>query len=287
MARSYSFSILRLAPTGARGEQLNIGLAVIGQNVFDVRVGKRLDKVKAISAAIDEDDLVQLMDRVAQLEQQLRVEGMGAQERVDQLSGLGPIKFSALGSFVIAEPSEYEDKVLNIMKAMVDPEPAISRIRQKRNKLFSQVRAMLYQNGVLARKGEDLSSHRIVANLEIDQGLIADFALQNGAMHFVETVDASNVDNLKRAIADVAVAGLVFERARMRYGEPETRSRLVYTAANDIEKSIRPSLDAVHNQGAELFNWASADDQNRLVQGFARLASPIEPHKRRRSSKAH
>ena len=47
MAHYYKFAIVRLAPDDARDERVNIGLVVLADHGLDVRISKRLEKVRA------------------------------------------------------------------------------------------------------------------------------------------------------------------------------------------------------------------------------------------------
>lgn len=121
----------------------------------------------------------------------------------------------------------------------------------------------------------------------MDDGLVVDLVLRNGAYHVIETVDATGDEHvLRRTISEIAVSALVLERARMRFGEQSTRAKLVYSATPGLERVARPSLDAAEHQGAELVNWSSTDDRNRFVQMVSSLATPIEK-KRKRYLVAH
>ena len=133
---------------------------------------------------------------------------------------------------------------------------------------------------------ENLDSHRIISNYEIAEGLEADFLLKNGAMHVIETVDASDDHtSARKIVSDIAVSALVLEQARMTFGENAARSNLVYDASSTLERIATPSLDAAAHQGAVLVNWASGDDRRRyIVAGRPSDTLPIkeiqrhEPH---------
>jgi hypothetical protein len=170
----------------------------------------------------------------------------------------------------------------SILKAMVDVEPAPRVVREKRSRLLTQVKRVFKQERVMAKKDEDLSSHRIVTAFELDDGLVADLILRNGSLHVVETVDATNEDETaKKAISEVAVSAIVLERARMRFGKENTKARLVYSASATLERAAKPSLEAVEHQGAQLVNWESNEDRTRFIQSMSMLATPI-PSKRSR-----
>jgi hypothetical protein len=53
MGRSYKFAIIRFAPDETRGENLNIGVLIFRETDVDIRMTRRLDRVRAISGAVD------------------------------------------------------------------------------------------------------------------------------------------------------------------------------------------------------------------------------------------
>ena len=277
MAASYRFAVARFSPDDARGERLNIGLLVANGQQIDARLSKRLEKLRAISAAVDPDTIRQLLTNTA------LIAGQDGTDFEAALSGVepGPLSFSQAGTFVAESPSAYEARIESIMRALVDPEPAPFKAREKRSRLLTSLKGVLRRERVLAQKGEGLSSHRVVPQYQLDEGLVADLVLKNGAMHIVETVDVTGrEDQVRRAVSEIAVAALVLERARMKFGEEQTKTRLVFNASTSLEKAAMPSLDAAEHQGAELINWASANDRERFVHAMTTLAEPL-PSKRR------
>jgi hypothetical protein len=281
MAHCYKFAIVRLAPDDARDERINIGAVVLTEHGLDVRISKRLEKARALSAALDTGMLRELIENLKHLDERFRAAGVEGDARLKMISRIGPLSLSNTGTFVAEDMNVYEDRFTALFKAMVDPEPAPLRFREKRSKLFTQVKTLFRQERVLANKGEALDSHRIVPSYELAEGLVADLVLRNGAMHVVETIDASgDGDSLHRAIGNIGIAALVLERARMEFGDEQTKARLVYNASASLEKIALPSLKAAEHQGAILTNWASADERGQFVHALASLATPIERKKR-------
>lgn len=275
MAHFYKFAIVRLAPDDARDERLNIGVVIATNHGLDVRISKRLDKARVISAAIDTDMLRELVGNLKAVDARLHSSGMSDDARLEMISRIGPLSLSKVGSFVAHDMNAYENRVASILVALVDAEPAPQRIRQKRSKLLTQVKDFFRQERVLAKRDETLDSHRIVPSYELDKGLVADLVLRNGVMHVVETIDASGEeDSVRRAIGDIGIAALVLERARMKFGE-NTKARLVYNASSSLEKIVLPSLRAAEHQRAELTNWASEDQRIKFIHTLASLATPI------------
>ena len=285
MPLSYKFSLIKLAPRNARDERLNIGLAVLRDGQVDIRSARKLEKARALSASLDERALRQLFESLGNVDSELSAAGVAFRERLDALSEIGPVSLSPLGSFEVASASDYEEAVQRIMKTLVEPETARSKVKKKRTRLLTEVKSSFKRERVLAEKGEGLSSHRIISNLEIDDGLVADLALQNGVMHVIETVDAGHEESLKKAVSEVAVAALVLESARIKFGEQSSiAARLVYSASSDIERSIAASLDVARSQGAALYNWASYQDQSKLIEEMRSFATPLQLRGRKKKS---
>jgi len=277
MDRFYKFAIVRFTPDRTRGETLNVGAVVMSDEGLDVRISSRLERTRALSNALDTGMLRELVNNLKVVDDALRDKGADADTRVSMLSQIGPLTLSEFGAFRAENVNAYEDRLSKIFKSMIDPEPASPRSREKRSKLLTQVKSLFRQERVLAKRDEGLDSHRIVAALELDQGLVADLVLKNGAMHVVETVDASGDESsLRKAIGEIGTAALVLERARMKFGERETKSRLVYVASPTLERIARPSLEAAENQGAEIVNWSSSDERTKFIHSLASLATPIE-----------
>lgn len=285
MANFYKYAIIRLAPDDIRDERINIGVVIFTEAGIDVRTAKRLDKVRAISSALDVDVLRDLVDNFRGIYEGYAGETVNsAEDGLALLNRVGPLSLSNLGTFVADNLDVYEARIASLMRSMIDPEVAPPKIREKRSKLLTQVKSLFKQDRVLALPDEDLSSHRILSSFQIEQGLVADLVLKNGAMHVVETVDASGEeDSLKKAIGEIGTAALVLERARMKFGASGTKARLVYNASAALETIALPSLEAAAHQGAELTNWASANDRMKFVHALSSLATPIE--KKRRATK--
>jgi hypothetical protein len=277
MAHCYKFAVVRLAPDDARNEQINIGAVILNEHGLDVRISKRLEKARVISGAIDVSTLRDLVENLKYLDERFRARGVEGEARLRMISRIGPLSLSSLGTFVAESLNAYEDRVASLLRAMVDPEPAPQRLREKRSRLFTQVKGFFRKEGVLAGRGENLDSHRIVPSYELAEGLVADLVLQNGEMHVVETIDVSDDHgSFQRAVGYIGVAALVLERARMEFGQDKTAARLVYSASASMEKAALPSLKAAEHQGAILTNWASADERREFVHALASLATPLE-----------
>jgi hypothetical protein len=280
MSREYEYAIIQLADR-VRGERLNAGLAIFSDLGLDLRLPRRLEKLRAISAALDLDGLRSNIENLAAFDRILLDDGVEeAAKRIEALGHLSTFIFSSVSHFAAHSNAAYEDVVAKLLQTLVEPEPARVKPVRKRTRLVSVLRQALRRERVLARPGEDLSAHRVVANLQIAEGLAADFVLKNGAMHIIETVDASEDDfSPKRVVSDIAISALVLEQSRMTFGSQDTTTRIVYDTSAAAERIAMPSLMAAAHQGAELVNWASQDDRNKLIVGLSAMATPLESKK--------
>jgi len=278
MVRSYKYAVVRLAAHPIRGERLNVGLLIFSGDGLDVRVARRLDKLRALSAALDADRVRASVERLRNEDATLRAEGIvDPLARLHELSSFSAVSFSSLGEFNSPSSIAYENTVAHLLQTLVEPEPGPARAIKKRTKLLSFVKSAFKSEGILARKGEDLTTHRVVSNVKIAEGLSADLVLKNGAMHIFETVDASSEDfSFRKIVSDIAVSALVLEQARMSFGNNMTRGRIIYDASAQMEAIAMPSLNAAAHQGAELVNWASDADRFKFIEHVTSLAVPIE-----------
>ncbi|RUT97952.1 DUF3037 domain-containing protein [Mesorhizobium sp. USDA-HM6] len=278
MPHSYRFAIVRLEPNDGRGERLNLGIVVLRNDSLDVRVTRSLDRARVLSAALDQQVLLDLFSNLQDIDDRARVEGFVDEgERIARFARLGPLTVAKAGQFTADSQQAYESRIATILERLIEPEPAPRKNREKRTRLYSQVKRVLKDQRILARREEGLDSHRIVAGYELDEGLVADLVLRNGAFHVFETVDASGDEaSFRKAVSEIAISALVIERAKMKFGEKTTKARLIYSTSAALEKLARPSLDAAAHQGVELVNWASSADRNNFLGTVSPLADPLD-----------
>lgn len=289
MGHSYNYSVIQFAAHHLRNERLNVGLAIFGEDGLEVRPAKQFEKLKAISSAIDPSMVRASVMRLPELDSYTTKRGNSdIRFRIDELRALTAMDFSPLGEFFAPNSEVFETQVENILKKLVEPEPAPpKKVVRRPTRLRSDLKALFRSRKVLARKGEGPEAHRILVNHEIAEGLSADFFLKNGKMHVIESIDASSMDSsITRAVSHIAVSALVFEQARMTHGNRATETQLIYKASAALETALTPSLSAAEHQGASLINWESDSDKDRFVSKIVSLAEPIED-KRARKARIH
>jgi len=289
MSPSYKYAIAQLAANPIRGERLNLAIIVFDKDRLTVHSARNLEKVRAISAAIERGMVEQSLHNLETLDEMLRNEGL--QEIEDRLKGLTEMSslcFSSVGQFFAPDADAYGTSINRLLGQLVEPEPAPLKSRTaKRTKLLTSVKSAFRAEKILARKGESVDSHRVVPNQELAEGLSADLLLKNGVFHVVQTVDASQSERARKAIQEIGISALVFEQARIKFGENGTKPRLVYSATVSMENSISPALHAAEHQGADLINWDSRDDRTKFIIDISSLAEPAEAQQRVKFGSVH
>src|SRR4051812_652996 len=224
MAHCYKFSLLALDAPAPRNERLNIGLVVFRGGNLDVRLLRSLRKLSALSLAFDEESIRTAAQNLSRLDAQLSEPSDSLDERFAQLQAMSPFRLSPLAQFVAPSAAVYEEEVALILRMFVEPEPAPKTpVRGKATALTAALRKAFRSDRILAAKGETLEAHRVVTNVELATGLVADFVLKNGAMHVFETVDASHENTSAVTVAkNVGLAALTIEQARICYGDKVT-----------------------------------------------------------------
>lgn len=259
-----------------RGEALNVGLLYETEAGLRVRCAAGLDKIRAISAAINVADLRNDILEIPAMLDKFSTSGMLDEKAKSFIANVTPVQIAGHGTFDAPDSNFAEGQVDRLLSLYVDPEPTFSKpVRKRSAKLRSSVKRALRAEKILAGKDEDLNSHRILTDQKLAEGVVIDFLLKNGAIHVCEAVDASEDDrSFLKSLKDIALSALTFEHARMKFEKETVKPRLIYSANPSIEKNIMPSLRAAEHQGAELVNWLSEDDQRSFITEMAKLAEP-------------
>jgi hypothetical protein len=253
-----------------RGEVLNVGILAERDGEFIVRSGSHVEKTRAITAALDPDEIRAELHELPKI-----LAACDSDQVASCLRANSFLHADYKGVIQPGNPMLLDHYLDDLVHRYVNPEPAPAKpIRKKSSRLRNELRDALRAEKILARPTEGLESHRVLYRHALSEGVVADFVLQNGAMHVVETVDAtSDVISVHRSIMEIALSALTFEHARMRFNNSPVKPRLVYNVSATMEKAIEPSLAAARNQGAELVNWASFDERNKLLTTLASLAN--------------
>jgi hypothetical protein len=269
MAHSFKYSVLRVIPDSRRGECVNVGLVVFLDDAVDVRVLSSLAKVAALNGAVDLEELRTLPSTISEW-----VPAGDIESRHASLRNLGVVSVTELGQFETdGSPDSYDAAVRRLMKALVTPIPAETRLVPPNTRIVTTLKAKFRANRVLGSGVDDITKHLVVPNYPIDEdeGLFADFVVKNGAYHITETADlraasASNIDRVRIA----SLAAIKLDRARQMFGK-STKRFVVYAsrrgAPAQAENLIGQYADAI-------FHLDSKKEMASYMERIMNAASP-------------
>lgn len=130
-------------------------------------------------------------------------------------------------------------------------------------KLAAQMRTWFRNAKVFSSNAEDLSKGRVIANFPVAarDDLYADFAVKNGRLHVLETLDLRGVDHITASIrGDAAVKGITLDEARTAVdGE-----RIAVVSASAFEIA-RPAIKMVERYASNVYVLESPKDKQAFV----------------------
>jgi hypothetical protein len=157
------------------------------------------------------------------------------------------------------------------MERFVEPPKRGKRRRQtgeRTSRLNADVRRWLRSAHLFSTNVADISRRRVVANypIQASAGLFAEFALQNGTIHVMETLDFRGVDKLSKfRVGDTAYKSVLLDQAKE--ASPEGR-RFALIAANDYE-AVRPAINMIREYADDVIAYESVQDRRRLADFLA------------------
>jgi hypothetical protein len=192
-------------------------------------------------------------------------------------------------SFLVSDPSPQEGRVViledrgtldeqierhaqDLLGRLVRPPaatlPALKRATSKRpTKLAHELRDWLRGAKAFSTKADDLAHGKVVANYPIDPGadLYADFAVLNGKLNAIETLDLRGVEKLTPGLrGDAAIKGITLDEARKKIDG----KRVVVMSASDYAVA-RPAIQLISRYADEVWDMHHANERQRLADFIA------------------
>jgi hypothetical protein len=136
----------------------------------------------------------------------------------------------------------------------------------------------IFENHNLLGGRDDIDNHLVVPNYEIDdqQGLVADFALQNSVMHVTQTIEFNSTD-VRQKRQQSALNALTLDSAKQVYGD-DTKKYVVYSIAKDKDESIEKSLFLLKGHADYLINMKDKNDFNDYIDMIRTAATQSSIH---------
>ena len=261
------YVVLRACSDQARGEQLNAGIVLFTPEGPLVSIGRDKARLKALHpdfAALGVDGWAE------GLQHALRSLGQSAEQQQALLQICAhPFKVDTEHGMTMLNLDDPRETLDKLMAWLVDvPVRTLHALRAEKKKrptrLQAEIAIWLRSAKLLSTKVEDLSKGRVVLNYPIDPAadLYTDFALRNGELHVIETLDLRGVDRLTPTLrGDAAIKGLTLDEA----GDKIKGKRLAVFSASDYTVSkpaiwmFSRSADVVLNMHDETDRRSFAD----------------------------
>jgi hypothetical protein len=256
------YSVLQAFPSRDRHECVTVGLVIFREGKWDVRVLPDPRKLLTLNPAFPMSGLVNIQKTVLGI-----LEGAQSFEVARaRLSRYGndPSMQPFVGQFQAVDDSQYEDRIAALMKRLVLPvEPVrTAGAKARQSRLRTKLRNQFKHQGLFSADPRDLENHKIVGQYPIvaEQGLYAEFALKNGAMHITETIDFDvQSGSLRSKVLEAQAKTLVLSAAADHFGE-DTRRYVVISGSN--RKHAQPSIKLLGDQG-DIFAVESREEMDR------------------------
>ena len=182
------------------------------------------------------------------------------------------------GEFSYLDAADFARQVGAILDESVLPKiykEEISRtVRIIRPRTRARLRRQFDNMGILATKGEDISSHKVVTNFPVSakHGLTAEFALKNSVMHITETVDFDVAeDSMRNKTFEAQAKCLVLRAASDLFGD-STKRHIVVSGSGSSHASR--TVDLLSTVGT-LYATESDDDMNSYIKIIAQAADTV------------
>lgn len=283
MSEKVPFTLLQIVPDRLRGEALNVGIVLHSQAGPDLRLRMLPSRLKALAPSFSQANL-----------EEWRQAWLAALQRFDNADqrwawlkdAMAPLRLSETGGTISAESSDdLEAQVEGLLERLVMPprnNVATSRPRARRSGLNAQLTQWLRTQHLYSSKLQDLTRNRVVSGypLSVSEELFAEFALKNGAIHVIETLDLRGHNSYTKALRNEAShKALVLDLAQ---DELEGNSQRIAVVAADDYGTMRPAVSMLNRKASAVVSMDSVQDRQWLADFVSRslhletLLVPIE-----------
>lgn len=248
------YGVISHYPQPNRTEHVNIGIAVfLADGLVRVHFGQDLKKLRAIDPQTNLDSVRSWEHGLPAL-----LQGKSTAQAVEFLRHFGQWSLSGeLGRFAYADEDEYLVRVANALHSLVAAPKSERRERGEASRLHLDLKTAFNAKGWL---GRDIKNHEIVERYPIGPMTTAEFALQNGRLHVIESLDL-RTSNPSAKRNDARSKALTFDMARKAAPNPAR-----YAVLAGIDSPLLTEAKALmHDYSEYVFTWESASDMNEMM----------------------
>lgn len=258
MARSYSYAVLQAVPDQRRGERVNIGLVVLGEDGLDIQVCESR-KIRALTGKSWDA----FIDQFSQSLRSVDDPSLNSEGRLERLKIVqGQLSLAKAGWFHTTG-ADYDVVTKEIMRALVK-RPREKLVREG-STVVSAISAELKSAAILAGRDESIGSGKVVRGYHVEPGLEADFAQQNARLHVAAVLDL-RADNPH--VAQAALEAVVLDRAERILGASKVHKIGVYACAPARRSEVSEHIAILKEYSEDTLNWDDPSDREGLKRIF-------------------
>jgi len=249
------YGVLSHYPRPHRTEHVHIGVVCfLPGGVTRVHFGEDLKKLRAIDPTIDFEAVRSWETGLPQMVRDMPMEAAAAFIR-----DFGQWTMSdTLGRFAYGSEDEYLVRVAHALRNLVAAPSKSLRERHDVSRLHVDLKIAFSSKGWL---GRDITNHEIVERHPLGPMTSAEFALQNGRLHVIETLDL-RTSNMSAKKNDARSKALTLDMAR-RFSEDSARFAIVAGIDSPILGDAR---DLLSRYCEHILQWESVSDMNGLMK---------------------
>jgi Protein of unknown function (DUF3037) len=259
----FDYLILRASPDPIRFESLNAGVVVFdGQNTA-VLVDASKRRLPALHPDLGRIDLTEWAEKI---QDELRRHPQEMQMTILQILS-SPLTCDRNIGKTTGEDALQQAEYL--FKRLVERQSATLSLPKnriiKQSKLAKELKNWFKSSKVFSNKIEGLSRHLVVENYPVDPAsdLYADFALQNGKLHVIETLDLRNIDHLTPSMrGNAAIKGFTLNEVG------ENSNAIAIISASDYSVA-RPAIAMISKFADDVYDVSTLDGRQNLSQFIA------------------
>lgn len=259
-----SFYILRATADPLRGERLNAGFVAFPK-----------ERAPIVRMATDSRMLQSLLPAIAASDLSAWAESLSS-----ALESVDPEHRAAMLPMIVA-PFIADDRPGTLATAQGDEESAADfllrrittplRLQRRKqsgeraSKLETEIRQALRRVKLFSNKTDDLSKGRVVGQYPIDPGadLYADFALKNGKIHVIETLDLRGVDHLTAGLrGHAALKSITLAESSEKLRDNAGR-KIAVISASDYSVA-RPAIKLISRAADDVWDMNAAGGAQQL-----------------------
>lgn len=258
------YSLITMRPNPERLDTLCVGVAILAESEWIIRVLPTSEKLLAVDRAYPITKLQNTAEGLRRFFSNCKNLYDARQMLFSNKSAVSVHEFE--GVFVYETDEQFAVQVNAIMCESVlpiaAPLAALSNNKKEKTRIRTKLRKRFEDAGIFSRETDGINDHKVVANypVSLEQGLNAEFALKNSVMHLTETLDFGVSDDLMRNKNWEAQAKCLTLRVALEKFGKDTQRHIIL-AGSSIEHAAR-SVNLLSTAGTLYMLESSTDMAN-------------------------